>query len=187
MPTSEVSGPQLTVPVGPRDHALGDEHAAVTLVEYGDFECPQCTRAFPIVQQVRVAFGERLRFVYRNFPLTNVHPHAQRAAEAAEWAAGQNAFWQMHDGLYTNGGRLAESDILALAERLGLSSGSLRQAWTAHTFIARIKEDFHSGLRSGVAGTPTFFINGVRHEHGWDREALSQAIERAAAERAPGG
>jgi protein-disulfide isomerase len=176
-----VGGAQLTLPVGVRDHALGDERAPVTLVEYGDFECPQCMQAFPIVQRIREAFSERLRFVYRHFPLTNVHLHAQRAAEASEWAAGKSAFWQMHDGLYTNAGRLADADVLALATRLGLGAASLHDAWAAHSFISRVKEDFLSGIRSGVAGTPTFFINGARHEEAWDFETLSRTIEQAEA------
>lgn len=173
-----LGGPRLMLPVGARDHARGDESAPVTLVEYGDFECPQCRQAFPIVQRVGETFGDQLRFVYRHFPLTNVHPHAQRAAEAAEWAASQGAFWPMHDHLFS-AARLDDAVMLALTERLGLVRASLQSAWTLHSFIARVKEDFLSGIRSGVGGTPTFFINGARHEEAWDYETLSRAIESA--------
>jgi len=179
-----LGGPQLMLAVGERDHVRGAESAGVTVVEYGDFECPQCTQAFPIVQSIGEAFGDRLRFVYRHFPLTNVHAHAQHAAEASEWAATKSAFWQMHDRLYTNAGKLTDADILALAQRLGFDSASLHQAWAAHAFIPRVKQDFLGGIRSGVTGTPTFFINGTRHEEAWDFATLSRAIERAEAQAA---
>jgi protein-disulfide isomerase len=169
----------LTLPVGPRDHIRGHEAAAVTLVEYGDFECPQCGAARPIVARVAHRFGDRLRFVFRHFPLTNSHPNAQHAAEEAEWAAALNAFWPMHDALYAAQNRLSDRRMLELAVDLGLPGAGLQRAWIDHTFIARIKEDFASGLASGVTGTPSFFINGVRHEAGWDEMALSQAIADA--------
>ena len=169
----------LTVPVGPRDHIRGPASAPVTLVEYGDFECPQCGAAYPIVARVVDTFGDRLRFVFRHFPLTNSHPNAQHAAEEAEWAAAQNAFWPMYDALYGARKSLSDRRMLQLATELGLPAAELQGAWTAHTFIARVKEDFASGLKSGVTGTPSFFINGVRHEAGWDEIALAHAIEAA--------
>jgi protein-disulfide isomerase len=178
--SSDVGGPTLTLPVGARDHVQGTDGAPVTLVEYGDFECPQCGQAFGIVKEVQRAFGDRLRFVFRELPLTNVHPNAQRAAEAAEWAGTHGAFWQMHDLLYAEQKNLSERHILELALRLGLDPVSLERAWAAHTYIARVKEDFLSGLRSGAEGTPTFFVNGVGHRGGWDVKSLSAAIERAA-------
>jgi protein-disulfide isomerase len=183
---SSVSVPTLTLPVGPRDHALGEESAPVTLLEYGDFECPQCGQAFPIVQQIRRAFGARLRYVFRHFPLTNAHPHAQHAAECAEWAAGQGAFWPMHDALYGDQAHLADPHLLGRARALGLDPAGLERAWAAHTFIPRIKEDFLSGIRSGVDGTPAFFINGARHEGAWDAGGLTVAIERQLSDRAAG-
>ncbi|HXU07272.1 MAG TPA: thioredoxin domain-containing protein, partial [Polyangia bacterium] len=122
-------------------------------------------------------FGDRLRFVFRHFPLTNSHPNAQHAAEEAEWASAQNAFWPMHDALYGAQKSLSDRRMLELAAELRLPGVELQAAWTAHTFIARVKEDFASGLKSGVTGTPSFFINGVRHEGGWDELALSHAIE----------
>ena len=169
----------LTLPVGPRDHVRGSDSAPVTLVEYGDFECPQCAAARPIVARVADTFGDRLRFVFRHFPLTNAHPNAQHAAEEAEWASALNVFWPMHEALYAAQNSLSDRRMLELAAGLGLSGAELQRAWTAHSFIARVKEDFASGLASGVTGTPSFFINGVRHEAGWDELALSHAIEAA--------
>lgn len=169
----------LTVPVGPRDHTRGSESAAVTLVEYGDYECPQCGAAFPILARVADTFGDRLRFVFRHFPLTNTHPNAQHAAEEAEWASSRGVFWKMHDALYVAQKSLSDRRMLELATELGLPDAELQTSWTAHTFIARVKEDFASGLKSGVTGTPSFFINGVRHEGGWDELSLSHAIEAA--------
>ena len=170
---------RLAVPVTPRDHVRGLPEAPATLLEYGDFECPQCASAYPIVREVEAAFGDRLRFVFRSFPLTNVHPNAQRAAEEAEWAAVQDAFWPMHDALYEQQARLSESRILAIATELGLDAAALAEAWRAHTFFARVKEDFLGGLRSQVTGTPTFFVNGVRLDGPWDLAALTRAVEDA--------
>ena len=117
-------------------------------------------------------------FAFRHFPLTSSHPHAQRAAEAAEWAATHGAFWPMHDALFTNQKAVGESHILErvpdLAPELGLEAESLRRAWAQHTFIPRVKEDFLSGIASGVVGTPAFFINGVRHAQAWDLETLGR-------------
>ena len=169
----------LTLPVGPRDHVRGPDSAPVTLVEYGDFECPQCAAARPIVARVADTFGDRLRFVFRHFRLTNAHPNAQHAAEEAEWASALNVFWPMHEALYAAQNSLSDRRMLELAAGLGLPGAELQRAWTAHSFIARVKEDFASGLASGVTGTPSFFINGVRHEAGWDELALSHAIEAA--------
>jgi protein-disulfide isomerase len=174
----DIGGARLTPEVGPRDHARGDEGAPVTLVEYGDFECPQCGAAFPVVNGLQAAFGARLRFVFRHFPITNVHPNAQHAAEAAEWAAAQGAFWPMHDALYEHHASLSDRRIVELARGLGLDPAPLQQAWRAHTFLPPVKEDFLSGIRSGVEGTPTFFINGLRHEGGWDTPSLTAAIQR---------
>jgi protein-disulfide isomerase len=171
----------LTLPVGPRDHGRGPSSAPVTLLEYGDFECPQCAAAHPIVARVVETFGDRLRLVFRHFPLTNSHPNAQHAAEAAEWAATQDAFWPMYDALYGAQKNLSDRRIVELAAGLGLPGAAIaiQRAWTEHTFIPRVKEDFASGLKSGVTGTPSFFINGVRHEGGWDEIALAHAIEAA--------
>jgi formate-nitrite transporter family protein len=170
---------RLTLPAGERDHTRGADDAPVTLLEYGDFECPQCVRAFPIIGRIQQAFAGRLRFVFRHFPLTNSHPQAQHAAEAAEWAATRGAFWEMHDALYTASPALADEQILQRAAALRLPAAELRTAWASHTFIPRVKEDFRSGLDSGVTGTPAFFINGVRHDGLWDEDSLTIALDRA--------
>jgi protein-disulfide isomerase len=182
MATTETAGkPKLNLAVGARDHWRGKEHAPLTLVEYGDFECPHCARAYPIVKELERRFGDRLRIVFRHFPLTNVHPHAQRAAEAAEWAATKGLFWRMHDAIYEGRKPLSEDRLLDIAAELASGRTELGDAWRDHVFFPRVKEDFLSGIESGVTGTPTFFINGVRHEGEWDVEALTRALEAASA------
>ena len=169
----------LTLPIGSRDHTRGPESAPVTLVEYGDFECPQCAAAYPIITRVADTFGDRLRFVFRHFPLTNSHPNAQHAAEAAEVAALGGAFWPMYDALYAEQAKLSDRKILECGAAAGVSSVDIERAWASHERLGRIKEDFASGIKSGVTGTPSFFINGARHEGGWDELALAHAIEAA--------
>jgi len=165
------------VPVGQADHVLGEEHAPVTLVEYGDYECPHCGHAHPIINAVRKHFGKQLRFVFRNFPLTEIHPHAEMAAEAAEFAGANGRFWEMHDAIFENQQRLEASFLVQLARKLGLPSDDLIGALEKHQYLPRIKEDFMGGVRSGVNGTPTFFINGERYEGSWEFEGLVEAIE----------
>ena len=167
----------LKVPVGQADHVLGEENAPVTLVEYGDYECPHCGHAHPIINAVRKHFGKQLRFVFRNFPLTQIHPHAEMAAEAAEFAGANDRFWEMHDAIFENQSRLGTPFLEELAEKLGLASGGLMAALENHQFLPRIKEDFMGGVRSGVNGTPTFFINGERYEESWEFEDMVAAIE----------
>jgi protein-disulfide isomerase len=166
-------------PVGDRDHLRGSEAPEVTLVEYGDFECPQCARAYPIVKRLQVSMGERLRFVFRHFPLTSSHPHAQRAAETAEWAGLAGKFWQMHDRLFEHQDRLDDKGLLASAVALALDPRDLRAAWDSHALIPRVKEDFLGGLNSGVTGTPKFFINGRRHDGLASVAELTAALDAA--------
>ena len=171
----------LAVPVDDdRDHIQGPADAPVTLVEYGDYECPYCGAAYPIVKEVQERMGERLRFVFRNFPITTSHPHAEQAAEAAEAAAAQNRFWEMHDLLYENQRRLGDQDLLSYAGQLGLDVESFGTELAQHVHAARVREDFMSGVRSGVNGTPTFYIDGVRYDDSYDLETLLAALERAA-------
>jgi protein-disulfide isomerase len=171
----------LTMPVTEgRDHIRGPADAPVTLVEYGDFECPYCGAAYPIVEEVQSRMGDRLRFVFRNFPIGTSHPHAEQAAEAAEAAAAQDKFWEMHHVLYENQRRLRDEDLRAYAERLGLGLERFDKELAEHVHAARVQEDFMSGVRSGVNGTPSFFINGVRHDGSYDLEPLLAALERAA-------
>jgi protein-disulfide isomerase len=175
-------GTALTLPVSEdRDHIQGPAEAAVTLVEYGDYECPYCGAAYPIIKEVQERMAERLRFVFRNFPITTSHPHAEQAAEAAEAAAAQGRFWQMHDVLYENQQRLGDEDLRAYAEQLGLEVGPFDQELNEHMHAERVREDFMSGVRSGVNGTPTFYINGARYDDSYDRETLLAALDRAAA------
>jgi protein-disulfide isomerase len=173
---------ELTVPVSAeRDHVQGPAEAPVTLVEYGDYECPYCGAAYPIVKQVQERMGDRLRFVFRNFPISTSHPHAEQAAEAAEAAAAQGAFWEMHDLLYENQQHLEDDDLHGYAEQLGLDGPTFDEALAQHVYAGRVHEDFMSGVRSGVNGTPTFYINGIRHDDSYELETLLAALERAAA------
>ena len=174
---------KLRTPVAPEDHIQGPEDAEVTLVEYGDYECPHCGRAYPIVKRVQKHFGKRLRFVFRNFPLTETHRHAESAAEAAEFAGAQGKFWEMHDLLFENQERLSEPLYLGLAEELSLPSVALRQALEEGKYKARVRADFSSGVRSGVNGTPTFFINGKRHDGPFDYDTLVLAIQEKTGKR----
>jgi len=170
----------LTTPVAEdRDHIQGPADAAVTLVQYGDYECPYCGAAYPIIREVQARMRERLRFVFRNFPITTSHPHAEQAAEAAEAAAVQDRFWEMHDLLYENQKRLRDDDLHAYAEKLGLDVELFDAELAEHVHAARVREDFMSGVRSGVNGTPTFYIDGVRHDDSYDLETLLGALERA--------
>jgi protein-disulfide isomerase len=183
--TSETEAARLVLPVGDRDHIQGPASALVTLVEYGDYQCPYCGEAYPIVQEVQRRMGARLRFVFRNFPLTQVHPHSQHAAEAAETAAAQGTFWEMHDTLFEHQDHLDDDHLVRYAGELGLDIDAFVAQMTAHAHAGRVREDFLSGVRSGVNGTPTFFINGVRHDGSYDLETLLAAVEQAAgAERA---
>jgi protein-disulfide isomerase len=176
----------LTMPVSEsRDHIQGPTDAPVTLVEYGDYQCPYCGAAYPIIKEAQAQMGDRLRFVFRNFPITTSHPHAERAAEAAEAAAGQGAFWEMHDLLYENQKHLQDEDLRAYAERLGLDLERFDRELANRTHAERVHDDFMSGVRSGVNGTPTFYINGARHDDAYDIETLVAALERAAASERP--
>lgn len=172
--------PHLVLPVDPaRDHIRGPETAPSTLVEYGDYECPYCGAAHPIVEEVRERMGDRLRFVFRHFPLTNIHPHAARAAESAEAAGAQGRFWEMHDRLFEYQDALEDADLLAHAAAVGLDLVRFARELDAGVHAPRVREDFMSGVRSGVNGTPTFFVNGIRHDGAYDAESLVRAIQRA--------
>jgi protein-disulfide isomerase len=164
-----------------RDHIQGPADAAVTLVEYGDYECPYCGAAYPIVKQLQARMGDRLRFVFRNFPITTSHPHAEQAAEAAEAGAAQGRFWEMHDLLYENQTQLRDQDLHGYAEQLGIDVERFDKDLAEHVHAPRVREDFMSGVRSGVNGTPSFYVNGTRHDDSYDLETLLAALERAAA------
>ena len=168
----------LHAPVTERDHAQGPATAAVTLVEYGDYECPHCGRAYPIVKELQQRFGEQLRFVFRNFPLGEIHPHAAHAAEAAEAAASQGLFWEMHDALFEHQNALDDLHLIQYAVAIGADDRKLREELASHVHAPRVRSDFLAGVRSGVNGTPTFFINGVRHDGSWDVETLTRALRK---------
>jgi protein-disulfide isomerase len=171
----------LTPPVGERDHTAGPEHAPVTLVEYGDFECPYCGMAYPIVKAAQQRLGDQLRLVFRNFPLREIHPHAPHAAEAAESAGAQGKYWEMHDAIFEHQHALEDKDLVAYAKSLGLDAERVAQDLANETYAKRVREDFRSGVRSGVNGTPTFFINGERYNGPWADEARFISALRDAA------
>ena len=170
--------PRLVVPVDPgRDHIQGDPKALLTLVEYGDYQCPFCGAAYPEVKKVQKELGSKLRFVFRNFPLTNVHEFAQVAAETAEAANVQGKFWEMHDFLYEHQRTLGDNSVaLGYAKKIGLDTQKFEREISQHVYQKRIKEDFMGGVRSGVNGTPTFYANGVRHDGPAEAEAIIESL-----------
>jgi Na+/H+ antiporter NhaA len=171
----------LAVPVDPeRDHVRGPHDAPVTLVEYGDLECPYCGQAEQVIRELLADYGD-LRYVWRHLPLTDVHPHAQLAAEATEAAAAQGKFWEMHDQLLDHQGALTAGDLMRYAGEIGLDTEQFTRDMRNHTGAARIAEDVDSADLSGVSGTPTFFINGRRHHGAYDIEGLSDAVRAARA------
>lgn len=164
-----MSGGTLTPPVDDdRDHVQGSASAPVTLVEYGDYQCPYCGMAYPIVKSLQRALGNKLRFVFRNFPLSDSHEFADHAAQTAEAAGAAGKFWEMHDTLYENQEQLSDRDLVTYAEQLGLDTTRLVRDLEEGTYAGRVREDFRSGVRSGVNGTPTFFVNGSRYDGGWN-------------------
>jgi protein-disulfide isomerase len=171
----------LKVPIGASDHIEGDAKAACTLVEYGDYQCPHCGRAYPIVKRIQKHFGDRLRFVFRNFPLNEIHPEAESAAETSEFAAAHGKFSLMHEALFENQANLGLGLYQELAEDLGLDSAALRESLKLGKFREKVRADFNGGVRSGVNGTPTFFINGQRHDDSFDFDTLVEAIDAATA------
>ena len=171
---------KLTLPVGSdRDHIQGRTSAPVTLIEYGDYECPYCGQAYPIIKEVQKQLGNKLRFVFRNFPLTEIHPHAEHAAEAAEAAAVQNRFWEMHDYIFEHQQALDDKHLGKYADNLGLNLAKFNNEMSSHVHAGRIREDFLSGIHSGVNGTPTFYINGIRYNDSWDLETLLEGLRSA--------
>ena len=169
---------RLTPPVTARDHAQGPAEAPVTLVEYGDFECPHCGRAYPMVKAIQRSMGKDLRFVFRNFPLTSSHEHAEHAAEMA--AGDRGKFWEMHDVLFEHQDALEDENLIAYAATLGIDPGWAAAALEQGLFRERVREDVASGGRSGVNGTPTFYINGARYDGLLHPTSLLEALVRAA-------
>jgi protein-disulfide isomerase len=174
---------KLSVPVNSEDHRQGQEAAECVLVEYGDYECPTCGEAYPIVKRLQKHFGKRLLLVFRNFPLSQMHPHAESAAETAEFAGSNDKFWEMHDLLFENQDHLEDSLFVELTQELHLVPAKLQDALENKVFQPRVQTDFAGGVRSGVNGTPTFFLNDQRHNGAFDFDSLVDAIERATTSR----
>jgi protein-disulfide isomerase len=151
-------------------------HKTVSLTEYGDYECPHCGRAFPVIKKIQKEFGARLDFNFKNFPLVEMHPHALMAAEAAEAARAQGKFDEMHDALFENQENLSPALIARLAEKIGLDLEKFSQDWSSHKYVPRIQKDLDEGLARGVQGTPAFFINGRFFDEQWTFESLSAAL-----------
>ncbi|TMH32714.1 MAG: DsbA family protein [Betaproteobacteria bacterium] len=169
----------LAVPINPTDHSLGPSHAPITLVEYGDFECPNCKQAAPAVKLLLQRFTGRVRFIYRHFPLEEVHPHALQAALAAEVAAGQDKFWPMHDLLFDNQPHLKPPQLRRYAERLELNIVRYDADMADTVYLQRVREDIEGGSRSGVRATPTFFLNGVIADVSAGLQRLFDQVEAA--------
>ncbi len=159
---------RLSMPVSKRDHIRGPENAPVTLLEYGDYQCPYCGEAYPVLREVQKRAGDKLRFVFRNFPLEESHPFAVQAAEAAEAAGAQGKFWEMHDMLYTHQDALDIDSLKQYAADLGLDTDRFNKDLESHAYEPRVSEDYLSGERSDVEGTPTFFLNGWLYSGDWE-------------------
>ena len=174
---------KLSMPVGLDDHSLGPADAHVALVEYGSYDCPHCRQALTILSEVRRRYNAPLRFVYRHFPTMTPHSASERAAEAAEAAGKQGKFWEMHEHLLENQHALNDADLVAYATMLGLDTRQFAADLEGSASAEHVRRQFQSGVDSGVRSTPTFFINGVRHDDYWDAETLLTAIQAATPSR----
>ncbi len=168
----------LKPPLGERDHVQGPPDAPIELVEYGDYECPHCGKAALVVLQLQQEFGDRMKFAFRHFPLAKMHPHARKAAMTAEAAGKQGKFWEMHELLFKNAAALDTQHLLEYAVQLGLDADAVESEINSDEFAARIQQDVASGVRSGVNGTPTFFVNGTRINGGYAIETLREAMQQ---------
>jgi len=175
------AGGMLVVPINDTDHVAGPRDAPVTLVEYGDYQCPYCGAAHPIVRELLRQRHDVLRFAYRHFPLTNVHPYAEMAAEVAEAAGARGQFWPVHDWLFEHQDRLDPRYLLAGLAGLGLDAEAIADEVSRHRYLSKVRSDFVGGVHSGVNGTPTFFVNGFRLDGGYSIPELTFAVDEAAA------
>jgi protein-disulfide isomerase len=180
MSEKDSNNTQLSFPVSEsRDHIQGPATAAVTLVEYGDYECPYCAQAYLIVKEVQERLGSKVRFVFRNFPLTKLRPHAYHSALAVETAAAQGKFWEMYDFLFKHGQSLTDDNLRLSVAKLGLNVNKFDLEFRDRTYSRHVDEDIQSGEESGVTKTPTFFINGDRYDDSWDLDNLLSALDEA--------
>jgi protein-disulfide isomerase len=171
---------KLKTPVTEQDHVTGNPKASIVLVEYGDYQCPHCGLAHPLLKKLLKQFDKELSLVFRNFPLQEIHPQALISAQAAEAADKQDKFWEMHDTIFENQGILSASNLLHFAKNLHLDMQKFAEDWKSKGALTRVETDFESGIRSGVNGTPTFFINGTRLEtYDETYESLARAIRDA--------
>jgi protein-disulfide isomerase len=168
---------QLTIAVTSRDHLRGAPTAPITLVEYGDYECPHCSATYPVVEAVRGRLASELCFVYRHFPLARIHPHAERAAEAAEAAGAQSKFWAMHERLFEYQDALDDENLVWHATLIGLDMARFAGELKSGEYLPRVRKDFFGGVASGVNGTPTFFINSFRYNGPHDARSLIAAMQ----------
>lgn len=168
---------QLQPAIGDQDHSQGPAKAPLQLVEYGDYQCSYCGQAYPAVKAAQRTLGDKLEFVFRNFPLTEVHPHAQQAALAAEAAARQHKFWEMHDALYAHQNELDEQHLVGFARQLGLDIEKFNQDMRSPATAGKVESDFESGARSGVNGTPSFFLNGQKFDGAWQGQGLTEFLQ----------
>jgi protein-disulfide isomerase len=171
-------GSLLIAAVNERDQVQGNHDAKIELVEYGDYQCPHCGRAYPIIKKLQKALGHNLKFVFRNFPLSNMHPDAMNAAVAAEAAGLQGKFWEMHDMIFEHQNRLLEDDLVSYAQRLGLNIDRFQNDMLSETILSKVEDDFESGMRSGVNGTPSFFINGEKYNNNWEYEPFLDYLKQ---------
>ena len=182
--TDPADSTRLLLPIRPTDHIIGPENAKYTLVEYGDYECPNCGRLYLVISDLQKDFADRLRVVYRHYPLSGIHPHAQQAAEAAEAAAAQGKFWEMYDLLFENQTHLNQTHLKAqhlhsYAERLGLDLSRYTAEMDDEIYLQRVREHMESARQSGVRATPTFFVNGRLQDVSFGLRALFDAVEEA--------
>jgi protein-disulfide isomerase len=167
----------LKPPVSDKDHIQGDKNAPIELLEYGDYQCPHCGVAYPIIKSIQQKMGDKLKFVFRNFPLAEVHPNATNAAIATEAAAAQGKFWEMHDAIFEHQNDLSDNVLIKLAKKVGIDVEQFENDFDRPATQDKVETDFESGVRSGVSGTPAFFINGKKYNDSWDEETLLEYLQ----------
>lgn len=167
----------LKPPVSDADNVQGNKNALIELVEFGDYQCPHCGHAHPILKKIQKKLGNNLKFIFRNFPLSEAHPNAMNAAVAAEAASAQNKFWQMHDIIYENQQHLTDVDLVKYAAKIGLGIEQFKADFETPKFVEKVEADFESGVRSGVNGTPSFFVNGEKYDGTWEEEEFLEYLQ----------